>query len=276
MRTGTRMMITGGGLDFLEVLDDEDADLICDLYLMILIAARSIRHLRHIHDEILPANYRLLRPELIELEGLWKKFHPDGNTPSDVPGVSEDVLRFLITSMTTDRCLIHYYLDHIAGKSDHKLAPDWTSHADTIFSWDGQHNGYFVTQLFDQECKLFCRTQSPIVIPRRSREDQDLIVSIRLEPAKLTEPLTHQLLSKMPPYSISYGNENNYSLDFHYIFPMADFIQDLNVVGDRSEMLVATPEFIANLELSLTILGIPLSRSISPTSNEPPKAHKMA
>ena len=234
------------------------------LYATLLGLARSRAHLRHLHDEVLLANQRLLRTDFIKLEQGWAEFLFGGNPDSagDLP--KDEYAALLLMTAAEDSRPWGYYrgainagrerCDHYGGCRHHGLArilsvPERSGMGYTHFR--------SIVGGVPVELQLYADEAQNRVIARFVTWERPL-----------DEPTTFRLIQSLPNStfdedfsSSQYGTQIN----FCYVLSVAGLGGLLNHQneGPRGFLLMATDTLLEAVRRKLLARGIRLEGGIT-------------
>ncbi|MDO8505065.1 MAG: hypothetical protein Q7S48_00565 [bacterium] len=243
-------------------------------FIFILAIAQSKRHLRYIHDSLLPAECRLLRSDVQELlEPAWEHLHP-GST-SGATRTDDETIQFLIEkerSLSTGgkAHMLAYYmakLNHGRECLVRRFIDSWQYN--TIYSQtEGERNGSYPFLVgvcghgFDLGLGL-------------TPDSKHMLVLLRTRPRYLTEPLTRRFLNELPPSrTFNSSNATLYDqfaeLDFCWLTTAEGLAEHLRTEReDRSEILIGDKRsFLAAVAKRLQSMGIPITQPITLRSHK--------
>lgn len=243
-------------------------------FMVMLLAARSKRHLRALHDAQ-PENCRLLRQEYLVLEDAWDQLYPNGyasGADAQIIACILDALRYVDEKYVGRGNLTSYYLDRfcrdqedvavLVGPGIVLVGPGIEHIIFTCPQRKGHGDAHFTTTLFGQE------SQVGFLL---SIDKQYIMVRFTMWEYDLTEPLVHTLLTKLPKFQLSrrnyYSNTGGYQVGICYILKR-EVLQEYILLHDGEgegvtvggSCYLAQEGFIPEALRQLIALGVPIEQ----------------
>jgi len=168
------------------------------VYAFIIGVAQSGTDLRHLHDTILPGNYRLMREDIIDLVRAWRVAFP-GRTVSENGRPTDEQIELLVLKMDVTQIIGGTYYLRKLGKGTIPK-PETRGHCKEVFTSSTQlHRGSNHI-----ECKLFSLS-AKISVVRVMREKPAFVCTLGIPSYELTEASTHQLNVMDSQYHLRFG-----------------------------------------------------------------------
>lgn len=236
------------------------------VFMAMIIAARSKRQLRELHDAQ-PANCRLLRQDYLELEAAWDQLYPQGyeaGADAQTLACVLDVLRKVYQKYRGRGDLIHYYLLRLDHDGQEKVSVRIAIgiHS-TVFPCPqrkGHGEEHFTTTLFGHEFRIGFKL---------TEDGRHIVVWFMIWENDLTEPLVYALLNKLPKFQISsayrVSSSGGEEVGVCYILDREGFEEHIVLEDGEGEGVtvggqchIAQEGFVPEVLRRLQTMGIPI------------------
>ena len=229
-------------------------------YLLLLSLARGKHDIEELHG-LLRANCRLDREELSLLKRAWNNLY-SGNPPQGGIRPSNETCREMFEKCCPEKGLTKHYFkklieNSISRERNHQYGNLYASHVPVYFFKLTFFREFISLKLFDQKFKV----QFDIL-------DDELVIQLIISQEKLTEKVTHQLISEIPDYFWDHYKmtSSNTFLKFIYSVKLSEHNKLKNIIRrEKGEVkkdiyLVSGHwEFVYFLQNVLKEIGLPIT-----------------